>query len=140
MLLLFNILSRFVITFLPRSKCLLILWLQSLSTVILEPKKIVGHCFHFFPIYLPWSNGTRYIVMDTLFNVPVLKKIDLMCHALTTKKKKRKKRTQETMMAFFIVLIVVIASWLSAYVQTHQVVYTKYLQFFVYQLCFNKAV
>ena len=38
--LLFNMLSRFVITFLPRSKCLLISWLQSLSTVILETKKI----------------------------------------------------------------------------------------------------
>ena len=33
-------LSRLVITFLPRSKCLLISWLQSPSTVILEPKKI----------------------------------------------------------------------------------------------------
>ena len=40
MSLLFNTLSRFVISFLPRSKCLLILWLQSLSTVILELKKI----------------------------------------------------------------------------------------------------
>ena len=39
MSLLFNMLSRFVITFLPRSKNLLISWLQSLSTVILEPKK-----------------------------------------------------------------------------------------------------
>ena len=38
--LLFNILSRLVITFLPRSKCLLISWLQSPSSVILEPKKI----------------------------------------------------------------------------------------------------
>ena len=38
--LLFNILSRFVIAFLPRSKCLLISWLQSPSTVNLEPKKI----------------------------------------------------------------------------------------------------
>ena len=38
--LLFNMLSRSVITFLPRSKCLLILWLQSPSAVILEPKKI----------------------------------------------------------------------------------------------------
>ena len=35
--LLFNMLSRFVIAFLPRSKCLLILWLRSLSMVILEP-------------------------------------------------------------------------------------------------------
>ena len=40
MSLLFNMLSRFVITFLPRSKCLLISWLQSPSAVILEPQKI----------------------------------------------------------------------------------------------------
>ena len=38
---LFNTLSMFVIAFLPRSNCLLISWLQSLSTVILEPKKIL---------------------------------------------------------------------------------------------------
>ena len=38
--LLFNMLSRLVIDFLPRTKRLLILWLQSLSTEILEPKKI----------------------------------------------------------------------------------------------------
>ena len=55
----FNMLSRFVIAFLPRSKHLLILWLQSLSPVILEPKKIVCHCFHCFRIYLPWSDGTE---------------------------------------------------------------------------------
>ena len=40
MSLLFNMLSRLVIAFLPRSKHLLISWLQSPSTVILEPKKI----------------------------------------------------------------------------------------------------
>ena len=40
MSLLFNVLSRFVIAFLPRSKCLVILWLQAPSAVILEPKKI----------------------------------------------------------------------------------------------------
>ena len=40
MLLLFNMLSRLVITFLPRSKHLLISWMQSPSSVILEPKKI----------------------------------------------------------------------------------------------------
>ena len=40
MLLLFNKLSRLVIAFLPRSKCLLISWLQSPSAVILEPQKI----------------------------------------------------------------------------------------------------
>ena len=41
MSLLFNILSRLVITFLPRCKCLLISWLQSPSAMILEPKNIV---------------------------------------------------------------------------------------------------
>ena len=40
MSLLLNMLSRLVITFLPRSKCLLISWLQSPSAVILEPQKI----------------------------------------------------------------------------------------------------
>ena len=59
MSLLFNMLSRLVITFLPRSERLLISWLQSPSAVILEPEKIAWHCFHCFPIYLPWSDGTR---------------------------------------------------------------------------------
>jgi len=59
MSLLFNMLSRLTIAFLPRSKYLLISWLQSPSAVILEPKKIVWHCFHYLPIYLPWSDGTR---------------------------------------------------------------------------------
>ena len=40
MSLLFNMLSSLVLTFLPRSKCLLISWLQSPSTVILEPPRI----------------------------------------------------------------------------------------------------
>ena len=53
MSLLLNMLSRLVITFLLRSKCLLISLLQSPSAVILEPRKIVSHCFHCFPIYLP---------------------------------------------------------------------------------------
>ena len=60
MSLLFNILSRLVITFLPRSMRLLISRLQSPSAVILEPTKIksvtVSYCF---PMYLPWSDGTR---------------------------------------------------------------------------------
>ena len=61
MSLLFNMLSRLVITFLPRSKRLLLSWLQSPSAVILEPKKKkkFWHCFHCFPIYFPWSDGTR---------------------------------------------------------------------------------
>ena len=51
MSLLFNILSRLVITFLPRSKHLLISWLQSPSAVILEPKKMKSDCFYSLPIY-----------------------------------------------------------------------------------------
>ena len=60
MSLLFNMLSRFVIGFLPSSKYLLISWLKSPSAVILEPKENkVCHCFHFFHIDLPWRDGTR---------------------------------------------------------------------------------
>ena len=53
MSLLFSMLSRLVITFLPRIKLLLISWLQSPSAVILEPQNKVCHCFHCFPIYFP---------------------------------------------------------------------------------------
>ena len=55
MSLLFNMLSRLVIAFLPRSKFLLISWLQSPSAVILEPSppppppKKICHCFHCLP-------------------------------------------------------------------------------------------
>ena len=60
MSLLYNMLSRFVIVFLPRSKCLGISWLHSLSTVILEPKKIKSATVSiFFPVYLPWSDWFR---------------------------------------------------------------------------------
>ena len=60
MSLLFNMLSRLVIAFLPRSKHLLISWLQSPSAVILEPpKNKVWHCFQCLPIYFPWGDGTR---------------------------------------------------------------------------------
>ena len=54
MLLLFNMLSLLVIAFLPRSKYLLISWLQLLSTVILEPKKIKAIAVSISPpLYLP---------------------------------------------------------------------------------------
>ena len=54
MSLLFNMLTRFIIAFLPKSKCLLISWLQSLSAVILEPKKIKSVTVStLFPSYLP---------------------------------------------------------------------------------------
>ena len=54
MALFFNTLSRFIIAFLSRSKCLLISWLQSPSTVILEPPKIKSiPASSFSPFYLP---------------------------------------------------------------------------------------
>ena len=55
MSLLSNMLSRLVITFLPRSKCLLISWLQSITICsdFGAPKNKVSHCVHCFPIYLP---------------------------------------------------------------------------------------
>ena len=53
MSLLFNMLSRLIIAFFPRSKQLLILWMQSPSAVILKsPQNKACHCFHYFPIYL----------------------------------------------------------------------------------------
>ena len=55
MSLLFNMLSRLVIAFLPRSKHLLISWLQWFWSTQNE----VCHCFHCLPIYLPWSDGIR---------------------------------------------------------------------------------
>ena len=55
--LLFHMLSRLVITFLPRSKGLLISWLQ--SPFFGAPQNKVSHCFHCFSIYLPRSDATR---------------------------------------------------------------------------------
>ena len=71
--LLFNMLSRLVIPFLPRSKHLLISWLQSPpSAVILEPpQNKVSHCFHCFPIYLPWSWFYECWVSSQLFHSPL---------------------------------------------------------------------
>ena len=59
MSLLFNMLSRLVITFLPISKCLLISWLQSPSAMIWEPPTKMSATISSFPIYLLWSDGTR---------------------------------------------------------------------------------
>ena len=58
MSLLSNTLSRFLIAFLPRSKCLSILWLQLLFTIILEPKKRKSASFHFSTFYLTQSDET----------------------------------------------------------------------------------
>ena len=59
MSLLFNMLSRLVITFPPRGKCLLISWLQSPSAVILEHPKIRSDMVSTVSSYFPWNDGTR---------------------------------------------------------------------------------
>ena len=73
MSLLFNKLSRLVITFLPRSKRLLISWLQSLSAVILEPKKIKSDTVsHLFAMkwwdQMPWSSFSECWSLSQLFH------------------------------------------------------------------------
>ena len=54
----FNTLSRFVIAFLPRSKCLLLLWLSHHHSDFRAQEEEICHYFHISPLYLPWSNGT----------------------------------------------------------------------------------
>ena len=81
MSLLFNMLSTFLITFLPRGKHLLISWMQSPSAVILEPPEkslSLFHCFQCLPIYLPSSDGTRChdlsflnVELSQLFHFPL---------------------------------------------------------------------
>ena len=76
---LFNMLSRLVKAFLPRSKHLLISWLQTPSAVILEPKKIKSvtlSCFpHLFAVkwwdQIPWSSFSEYWVLSQLFHSPL---------------------------------------------------------------------
>ena len=72
-------LSRLVITFLPRSKCLLISWLQSPSAVILEPKKWSLTLFPLFPHLfamkwwdpMPWSSFSECWALSQLFHSPL---------------------------------------------------------------------
>ena len=59
MSLLLNMLSSLVITFLPRSKRLNFMATVTICSDFGAQKNKVWHCFHCFPIYLPWSDGTR---------------------------------------------------------------------------------
>ena len=59
--LLFNMLSRLVITFLPRSKCLLFHGCSHHLQWFGAPQNKVSHCFHCFPIYLPWSDAMLFV-------------------------------------------------------------------------------
>ena len=73
MSLLSNTLSRFLIAFIPRSKHLLIPCLKSLSSVILEPKKIKSVTVSIFVSpSMPWSDETRCHVLVFFFFFPIL--------------------------------------------------------------------
>ena len=76
---LFNILSRWVIPFLPRSKCLLISWLQSPSAVILESRNINHLLFPLFPHLfamkwwhrMPWSKFFECWALSQVIHSPI---------------------------------------------------------------------
>ena len=73
MSLFFNTLTRFVMTFLPKSKCLLISWLQSLSTGILEPKKIKSvTTSNFSPLDLVQMTISSIKSWEIYFKLPLL--------------------------------------------------------------------
>ena len=61
MSLLFNMLSKLVITFVPRSKCLLNSFKFIICSGFGAQKNKVCHCFHCFSIYLPWRGETGYL-------------------------------------------------------------------------------
>ena len=73
MSLLFNILSRLVITFLPSSKHLLISWLQSPSAVILEPPQKGCHCCHKGRKFLYNLNCNVYVIIRGRLLIPSVK-------------------------------------------------------------------
>ena len=83
MCLLFNMLSRFVIAFLPKSKHLLISWLQSLSAMILEPKKRNLWLLYLFAMkwwdWIPWSSFFECWVLSQLFHSPFFTLIKRLC-------------------------------------------------------------
>ena len=91
MSLLFNMLSRFVITFLPRSKHLLVSWLQSPSAVILEPKKRKSVPFSTFPPSICHEMmGPDALILDFFFpfifiswRLITLQYYSSFCHTLT---------------------------------------------------------
>ena len=79
MSLLFNMLSRFVIAFLPKSKCLFISWLQSPSAVVWSPREQSQPLFPLFPHlfamkwwdWMPWSSFFECSVLSQLIHSPL---------------------------------------------------------------------
>ena len=69
-------LSRLVVVFLPRSKCLLVSWMESLSTVILEPKKILSVTVSIISLFamkcwdqMPWSSFSWILSFKPAFSL-----------------------------------------------------------------------
>ena len=63
MSLLFNMLSRLVITSLPRNECLNFMAAVTICSDLGAPQNKVFHCFHCFSIYLPWSDGPDAMIL-----------------------------------------------------------------------------
>ena len=83
MSLLYNMLSKFAIAFLPRSKCLSnFMAAVTFCSDFLAWENKVCHCFHCFPIYLPWSDGTRCHDLH-FFDYGILYKYQNNCGLLT---------------------------------------------------------
>ena len=83
MSLLYNMLSKFAIAFLPRSKCLSnFMAAVTFCSDFLAWENKVCHCFHCFPIYLPWSDGTRCHDLH-FFDYGILYKYQNNCGRLT---------------------------------------------------------
>ena len=83
MSLLYNMLSKFAIAFLPRSKCLSnFMAAVTFCSDFLARENTVCHCFHCFPIYLPWSDGTRCHDLH-FFDYGILYKYQNNCGRLT---------------------------------------------------------
>ena len=62
MSLIFDTLSRFVMAFLPRSKRLNFVGVSTVHTDFRAQENKSCHCFHYFPIYLPWSDGPDVLI------------------------------------------------------------------------------
>ena len=76
MSLLSNMLSRFVIDFLPRNKHLLISWLAvAIHSDFGAQENKICHCFNFFPFYLPWSEWWDQMLWSSFFECWVLSQL-----------------------------------------------------------------
>ena len=74
MSLLFNTLSRFIVAFLPRNKCLN--FMATVRSGFGAQENKICHCFHFFPFYLPWSGCYGL----SFFNVEIQASFSLSFH------------------------------------------------------------